>query len=92
MLDQHEGDAGSVSGLMGATNTVMGSIGIVLVSLELWGRVELVAALTLGLALLTIALWLSIGQPRVRRGQQITSQQAPTLADLSNNHLLSATR
>jgi DHA1 family bicyclomycin/chloramphenicol resistance-like MFS transporter len=67
MLAQHEEDAGSVSGLMGGSNTVMGSIGIILVSLELWGRVQLIGALTLGLAVASVTLWLSIGRPRVVR-------------------------
>jgi MFS transporter, DHA1 family, multidrug resistance protein len=66
MLAQHEGDAGSVSALMGAAHMVMGSLGMVVVSLELWGRVELIGALTLGLALLSMGLWLSLGRPLVR--------------------------
>ncbi|OFW56596.1 MAG: hypothetical protein A2133_00055 [Actinobacteria bacterium RBG_16_64_13] len=66
MLGQHEGDAGSVSALMGATHMVTGSIGIVVVSIELWGRVELIGALTLGVSLLSGGLWLGLGQPRVR--------------------------
>jgi DHA1 family bicyclomycin/chloramphenicol resistance-like MFS transporter len=66
MLAQHEGDAGSVSGLMNASNMVMGSIGMVVVSLELWSRVELIGALALGLALLSLGLWLGLGGPLVR--------------------------
>lgn len=66
LLAQHEGDAGSVSAVMGASYMIMGSLGMVVVSLELWGRVELIGALTLGLALLSLGLWLGIGQPLVR--------------------------
>ena len=66
MLDQHEGDAGSVSGLMGAAHMVMGAIGMMIVSLEVWGRVELLGVLTLVLALLSAVLWLAFGQPRIR--------------------------
>jgi DHA1 family bicyclomycin/chloramphenicol resistance-like MFS transporter len=66
MLAQHEGDAGSVSALMAASNMVMGSLGMVVLSLELWDRVELLGALTLGLALLSLGLWLGLGQPLVR--------------------------
>ena len=44
----------------------MSSERMVVVSLELWGRVELIGALTLGLALLSLGLWLGLGQPLVR--------------------------
>ena len=57
MLAQHEGDAGSVSALMGSTFTVMASIGMIVVSMNLWGRVELVGALTLGLAVVSGVMW-----------------------------------
>lgn len=68
MLAQHEGDAGSVSALMSASNMAMGSLGMVVLSLDIWGRVELLGALTLGLALLSLVLWLGWGRPRVRAG------------------------
>ncbi len=58
MLAQHEGDAGSVSALMGSTFTVMASLGMLVVSMNLWGRVELVGAITLGLAVLSGVMWL----------------------------------
>jgi len=57
MLAQHKGDAGSVSALMGSTFTVMASLGMLVVSMNLWGRVELVGALTLGLAVVGGAMW-----------------------------------
>jgi DHA1 family bicyclomycin/chloramphenicol resistance-like MFS transporter len=60
MLVQHEGDTGSLSSLMGAFSTVMGTIGIVVVSLGIWSRVELVGALTVGLAALSGVLWLGL--------------------------------
>jgi DHA1 family bicyclomycin/chloramphenicol resistance-like MFS transporter len=66
LLAQHDGDAGSVSSLMGASNMVMGSLGMVIVSLGLWGRVELIGALVLGLALLSLGLWLGQGRRLVR--------------------------
>jgi DHA1 family bicyclomycin/chloramphenicol resistance-like MFS transporter len=66
MLAQHERDAGSVSGLMSAGHMVMGSIGIVVVSLELWGRVELIGALAVGLALLSLGMWLLLGRGPAR--------------------------
>lgn len=67
MLDQHEADAGSVSALMSSSHMVMGSIGMVLVSLPfLGGRVEILGVLTLAVGLLSGALWLGVGQPRIR--------------------------
>lgn len=67
MLDQHEADAGSVSALMSSSHMVMGSIGMVIVSLPfLGGRVEILGVLTLAVGLLSGALWLGIGQPRIR--------------------------
>jgi DHA1 family bicyclomycin/chloramphenicol resistance-like MFS transporter len=57
MLAQHEGDAGSVSALMGSTFMVMASLGMLVVSMNLWGRVELVGALTLGFAVLSGVMW-----------------------------------
>jgi DHA1 family bicyclomycin/chloramphenicol resistance-like MFS transporter len=67
MLDQHEADAGSVSALMSSSHMVMGSIGMVIVSLPLLGgRVEILGVLTLVVGLLSGGLWLGIGQPRIR--------------------------
>jgi DHA1 family bicyclomycin/chloramphenicol resistance-like MFS transporter len=68
ILDQHEADAGSVSALMGSTHMVMGSAGIIIVSLELWGRVELVGTLNLAIGALSAILWLGIGRRLVARG------------------------
>jgi hypothetical protein len=67
MLDQHEADAGSVSALMSSSHMVMGSIGMVLVSLPfLGGRVEILGILTVAVGLLSGGLWLGVGQPRLR--------------------------
>ncbi len=77
MLAQREGDAGSASGLIIASNMVMGSLGTVVVSLGLWGRVELVGTLVLGLAVLSLGLWLSRGLPRIRA--QASSETAKPL-------------
>ncbi len=60
MLAQHEGDTGSMSSLMGAFSTVMGTVGIIVVSLGVWGRVELIGALTAGLAVLSGVMWLAL--------------------------------
>jgi DHA1 family bicyclomycin/chloramphenicol resistance-like MFS transporter len=75
MLAQHDQDAGSVSGLMSAGSMVMGSIGMLILSLELWGRVELIGALTLGLGLVSLGMWLFVVQPRVHAGQR-TAEEA----------------
>jgi DHA1 family bicyclomycin/chloramphenicol resistance-like MFS transporter len=66
MLAQHEGDSGSMAGFMSASHMAIASIGIIIVSLEVWGRVELIGALILGLSLLSLGLWLGFGQPLVR--------------------------
>lgn len=66
MLSQHEGDAGSVAGFMGAAHMTISSMGIVVVSLDLWGRAETIGALILGVSLLSILLWLGVSLPRVR--------------------------
>ncbi|MBN1322037.1 MAG: multidrug effflux MFS transporter [Thermoleophilia bacterium] len=66
MLSQHEGDAGSVAGIMSASHMAISSIGMVIISLELWGRVELLGALILGLSVVSLILWLIIGRPLVR--------------------------
>ena len=65
MLSQHEGDAGSVAGLMAASHMAVSSLGIVIVSLEVWGRVEMIGALILGFSVLSLILWLGVAQPRV---------------------------
>ncbi len=76
MLQQHEADAGSVSGLITASNMVMGSIGTVIVSIDLWGRVELMGVFMLGVSLLGFLLWMGIGRPRVRAQASAQSQAA----------------
>ncbi|MCE5254568.1 MAG: multidrug effflux MFS transporter [Actinomycetia bacterium] len=62
MLAQHEGDTGSVSGVMNSLHTVMGSLGIIIVSLELWERVEVIGTLILGLSVVSLALWFPLGR------------------------------
>jgi MFS transporter, DHA1 family, multidrug resistance protein len=74
MLSQHEGDAGSVSGVMGAVFMTIASIGIVIVSLDLWDRVKLIGALVLGLSVLSLALWLGIGRRLASAGSKDRSE------------------
>jgi DHA1 family bicyclomycin/chloramphenicol resistance-like MFS transporter len=62
MLSQHEGDAGSVSGMMGAVFMTIASMGMVVVSLDLWGRVQLIGSLIFGLSVLSLVLWLTVGR------------------------------
>jgi MFS transporter, DHA1 family, multidrug resistance protein len=61
MLDQHEADAGSVSALMSSSHMVMGSIGIVIMSLPIAGRVEMLGALILIVGVYSLSLWLGVG-------------------------------
>jgi len=65
MLAQHDADAGSVSGLVLASHMVLGSVGTVMVSLEIWGRVEMVGALLLSTSLVCLLLWLGVARQRV---------------------------
>ncbi len=62
MLSQHEGDAGSVSGVMGALFMTIASVGMIIVSLDLWGRVQLLGALIVGLSVLSLVLWIGVGR------------------------------
>ena len=64
MLGQHEADAGSVSGIILATSMVLGSVATAVVSLQVWNRVEFIGALIVGLALVSLALWLGPCRPR----------------------------
>jgi DHA1 family bicyclomycin/chloramphenicol resistance-like MFS transporter len=66
MLSQHEADAGSVSGLILAAGMVLGSIATAFASLDIWNRVQLVGAMIFGLAVLSLGLWLTLAQPRLR--------------------------
>jgi MFS transporter, DHA1 family, multidrug resistance protein len=65
MLGQHETDAGSVSGLITATNMIMGSIATVIASVELWGRVQLIGSLMVATALVGLVMWLGLSRPRM---------------------------
>jgi DHA1 family bicyclomycin/chloramphenicol resistance-like MFS transporter len=67
LLDQHEADAGSASALMASSNMVMGSIGMLIVSLSPGGRVATLGALTLAVGCLSASLWLAVGRPLVTR-------------------------
>lgn len=58
MLDQHKGDSGSASSLISSFQTVMGSIGIMLVSLNPGNHVQVVGAINIIIGLLCIILWL----------------------------------
>jgi MFS transporter, DHA1 family, multidrug resistance protein len=67
LLDQHEGDAGSVSALMGSSHMVMASIGMVILSLGLGSRIMLLGALNVIVGLMCGGLWLGVGRPLVRK-------------------------
>ncbi len=58
MLAQHDQDSGSVAAVMGSTHTVLASAGMVIVSLSLWGRVEMVGLLMLVLGVASLAMWM----------------------------------
>jgi MFS transporter, DHA1 family, multidrug resistance protein len=73
MLDQHEGDAGSASALMSASSMVMGSIGMVIVSLHLTDRVHLIGLLNIAVGLVSGALWLTTAKPLLVRARKAHS-------------------
>jgi DHA1 family bicyclomycin/chloramphenicol resistance-like MFS transporter len=60
MLDQHKGDAGSASSLISSFQTVMGSIGMVIISLNLGNRVQVVGAINIIIGLLCGGMWLTV--------------------------------
>ncbi len=67
MLDQHESDAGSVSALMSSSHMVMGSIGMMIVSLQVGDRIRLLGLLYVVIGLLSTALWVFVAQPSLVR-------------------------
>lgn len=58
LLDQQHEDTGSASSLMGFTFTVLGSIGMVLISLDWVSRIVIIGVMNLVCALLSLFLWL----------------------------------
>lgn len=60
MLDQHKGDSGSASSLISSFQTVMGSIGIMIVSLNPGNRVQVVGVINIIIGLLCVLLWLNV--------------------------------
>jgi len=76
MLSQHEGDSGSVAGVMSALHMAISSMGIVIISLELWGRVELIGAMIVGFAVISLILWVAVGQRLVnKQGDAVLSSR-----------------
>ncbi len=72
MLSLHEGDAGSVAALTGAAHMVLGAVGMQVVSLEVWGRIEMLGTMTLVLAVVTGSLWLALGRrPAQAEGSRV---------------------
>ena len=91
MLAQHEGDSGSVAGLMGSFNTVVGSLGIMVVSFDLWGRVELLGTIILGLSVLSLLLWLPFGRPLIQ-GQTALEEGRREVLDATEAPIARAVR
>jgi len=60
MLDQQEGDTGSASSLMVSFTTIMGSLGIIIVSLDLGNLVQVVGVINIIFGLLCIVMWLTV--------------------------------
>jgi DHA1 family bicyclomycin/chloramphenicol resistance-like MFS transporter len=62
MLEQQRKDTGAASSLMSSFSTIMGSIGMIIVSLDLGNLVQIVGALNIILGLLCGGLWLNLTQ------------------------------
>jgi MFS transporter, DHA1 family, multidrug resistance protein len=60
MLDQHKGDTGSASSLISSFQTVMGSIGMIIISFDLGNRVQVVGMISVIIGLLCGGLWLTV--------------------------------
>lgn len=67
LLDQHESDAGSASALIGAASMVMGSVGMIIVSLQLTDRVHVVGLINIIVGALCVLLWLGLVLPVLKK-------------------------
>ena len=76
MLDQHEHDAGSASALMSSSQMVMGSIGMVIVSLQLGDRVHMIGLLYAVLGLVCGGMWLGVALPLLRKKRQREAEES----------------
>jgi DHA1 family bicyclomycin/chloramphenicol resistance-like MFS transporter len=68
MLDQQEGDTGSAASLMGSFGTVMGSVGMIIISFNPGNLVHAVGALNVILGLLCGGLWLGVTRLPILNG------------------------
>jgi DHA1 family bicyclomycin/chloramphenicol resistance-like MFS transporter len=69
MLDQHKGDTGSASSLMSSVQTMMGSIGMILVSFNFGNRVRIVGTMNIIIGLLCGGLWLTVTKNVFKQGK-----------------------
>jgi DHA1 family bicyclomycin/chloramphenicol resistance-like MFS transporter len=68
MLEQQNEDTGSASSLMGCTMTLMGTIGMLLISLDMGGIVPTLGVITAATGIMASALWLFLSrQPFIKR-------------------------
>jgi DHA1 family bicyclomycin/chloramphenicol resistance-like MFS transporter len=76
MLEQQKEDTGSASSLMGCTMTVMGTIGMLLVSLDFGGIIPTLGIIITATGLMASAGWRYIfNQPFIKRIPDGTSQE-----------------
>ncbi len=68
MLDRQAGDTGSAASLMTAGQTAMGSVGMLLISLDAGSLVQIVGVVTLLCGLLCGGLWLGLSRRPFLRG------------------------
>jgi len=65
IFDQHAGDNGSLASILGTSTTIVGSLGMVLVSIPSSNRAELLGVLTAICAILSLVGWLVLLKSRV---------------------------
>ena len=88
MLDQHKGDTGSASSIISSFQTVMGSIGMILISFNLGNRVQVVGALNIIIGLLCGGLRLTVTKrpflSKVRNLETLRPTRHSSMSDSRN--------
>lgn len=88
MLDQHKGDTGSASSIISSFQTVMGSIGMILISFNLGNRVQVVGALNIIIGLLCGGLRLTVTKrpflSKVRNLETLRPTRHSSMSDSKN--------
>jgi DHA1 family bicyclomycin/chloramphenicol resistance-like MFS transporter len=82
MLEQHKGDTGSVSSLMGCTGLLMGSLGIQLISIHWNNLIIALGIITFSIAAVSLLAWPFVIKQIIRLpGPNLPEQQKSDLTD-----------